>query len=1724
MRSPFKKFLLILFITLLISSFWGKLGYSTKKTESYAIFYDFVENANYATWKSGKGTLPFPGSDTDSRGFALWRINYYMEDGNKYPKVLETHPEWITTGWIEGTYPQVTIPNNASLVLKIGFLKGATNSDGVIYNVFLNISGKPIKIFEYYKTYNQSLYSTTIDLSKYAGKNGNFILHVDTGGKSSSQDWACWIDAKIIYEPPSYPDLVILDFWNDNGIIRYKIKNIGNASTSSAGTPIPITNKLFINGKETATDTIFQTLNPNQEIESYFKNYTYPSPTTTEVLMVCADTNNVISESNENNNCLQKTFYPQYGGIKVDSGCPNVKIEIFDEKNKLVKTGYSDEKNMYSTGLTLLPGTYRVVPSKEGCTFDPNERVVIVQANQLVGVYFKCICKKGPDLVIIEILRIETESTIHYKIKNIGDEKTNSYFKNALYIDGKFVSEDEIDVYLNPGEELISKFLNPSPYIPTPPEDKIKICADYKNVIKEADETNNCLEVTWKLPDLIIENVNCDFENKKINYTIKNIGHYKTYRSFDIALYVDGELKDVNSISDELKPDDIYSGYFKNYTLPCANLYVKVIVDVNNFIVEENEANNTKELNCVCKLDNTPPKITKGPIVDKITQNSAVIYWETDEESDSEVILSTKSQSEEKKEKDKRFVLNHSISLTNLKPGVIYEFYVKSTDRSGNFVKSKYKYFKTLEEEDNEKPTINLIVPSQMTGKTKIIANVRDNKNIDRVIFLIDGIEVYTDYSYPYEYFFDTKSYSNGFHNFGAYALDKSGNRIYTVVGGEIINTVAIFHVSILEPQPNSVVGGLTTVKIRVESTVNFDEWFGVSKVEIYENDTLKSSMEYGGERCIVERQQRRCITLPPEPLPFEKSYDILIKEAERENENRNIKLSVKVHFSNGIICEESVNLIRKFTPIKRINVVRRVYKSGNHYDVEVIVVNTGNIDFEYNYFCLDDYHKGYMVGTNIKVLKPGNIEDQNWSYELTYKNFDPTLGNPNLNIKFSKKNFLLEPREFRIIKYQLVPILYDIIQVEHLIGYKPIEVEYGENESLVKIEHFNESYSGENELLQLTRVSDYLIVTNPVSLYDNNIHRLHGYNELLSIMAELAIEKNGILGFVVTPVPVSSEVYRDTFLYWGNNYLRNDWSENGYLLIVGETEIVPSFTSRWDPICNGRDDTTTIHCTDHPYASTSGELIHPEICIGRIIGDDAYQLKIPIQTSLDVKNGKAEFLRNKTGHPNPIKSFPFTLYSGDKVSTGDINDDGKDEIIIASDKDDKIKILDMNGNIIKQWSLNIEKNDFVEVISDVDGDKKNDILHAQEKDNKIKIYNLDGNVLKEWNLNFGEKDFVSVAKIYGDRYDNILLALYDSDKIQIFDINGHTMREFQLTLNDDDRIIIGNINGDDYDEIIHVSRSENKIRFYSSYGIRMREWILYFDEDDDIAVGDVDNNNGEEIIHAVDDKDYIAVYDTNGICIKNFNQKFTGSKDKIVAGDVDGDGKDEIIHVIVSDDKIQIFDNFEDNKNQATALVLSGTGDHQPRFTCFGKDISSDSYLKKEFDTIFIQGSLYNSYGERQTVLSHHTKNVDVIVYYGHGYCCDPGPRAICGWSSYINTIDIPPYLTFDNSRPFIFSLSCCTGRYENRHGFGETLFEIGAGVFIGSTEVSYGGKYCCCESTDDEEGKKFISEWLENPNKSIAIAWKERRQDIALERWGENSRYWSCEHQFFGDPKFGE
>ncbi len=157
--------------------------------------YDLYKHANAAKWKTNAGELKFPGTSADKQGFVLTMDNGIICPDNKAKNLLQTHPEWVNGGWIEGRYPVMILGSNFKFRATGAMLKGATNSDGVIMSVGVFHDNRVRRILR--KKIDCSAYiRLEADLSEWAGKEVQIVLHVSSG-TTSAQDWAVWVNPRL---------------------------------------------------------------------------------------------------------------------------------------------------------------------------------------------------------------------------------------------------------------------------------------------------------------------------------------------------------------------------------------------------------------------------------------------------------------------------------------------------------------------------------------------------------------------------------------------------------------------------------------------------------------------------------------------------------------------------------------------------------------------------------------------------------------------------------------------------------------------------------------------------------------------------------------------------------------------------------------------------------------------------------------------------------------------------------------------------------------------------------------------------------------------------------------------------------------------------------------------------------------------------------------------------------------------------------------------------------------------------------------------------------------------------------------------------------------------------------------------------------------------------------------------------------------------------------------
>jgi hypothetical protein len=171
---------------------------------------DLTKLASSATWGSGQlvdahnatdWTRLYLNTTPSEREAGIVKLaEYWLEDRTKQP-ALHMHPRWESNGTIKGWLPWKYLPSGARFESEVGFIYGATGTDGARFQVWEHHmeGGREVwnRIAYRYKSYNGSLSRISVDLSHLAGQRVGIELRVDAG-PSSGRDWAVWVNPMIV--------------------------------------------------------------------------------------------------------------------------------------------------------------------------------------------------------------------------------------------------------------------------------------------------------------------------------------------------------------------------------------------------------------------------------------------------------------------------------------------------------------------------------------------------------------------------------------------------------------------------------------------------------------------------------------------------------------------------------------------------------------------------------------------------------------------------------------------------------------------------------------------------------------------------------------------------------------------------------------------------------------------------------------------------------------------------------------------------------------------------------------------------------------------------------------------------------------------------------------------------------------------------------------------------------------------------------------------------------------------------------------------------------------------------------------------------------------------------------------------------------------------------------------------------------------------------------------
>ncbi|PXF61817.1 MAG: hypothetical protein C4B59_02935 [Candidatus Methanogaster sp.] len=206
--------------------------------------------------------------------------------------------------------------------------------------------------------------------------------------------------------------------------------------------------------------------------------------------------------------------------------------------------------------------------------------------------------------------------------------------------------------------------------------------------------------------------------------------------SFDLNVTSQSNVGDIYNITVEL-PDGWTADYVNNTLLDTGESFRQQVsittdntstgevyfVGVSAGSIYKENASDYKVLSLIVaeSVDDTEPPVITSVHATGITNNSAVITWDTDEMSDSLVKYGTESGNYPITTYNEINVTFHSINLAGLSPGTTYYYAVNSTDQSNNPAQSTEYNFTTLALPDSEPPGITNVMNTTPTGTSVTI-------------------------------------------------------------------------------------------------------------------------------------------------------------------------------------------------------------------------------------------------------------------------------------------------------------------------------------------------------------------------------------------------------------------------------------------------------------------------------------------------------------------------------------------------------------------------------------------------------------------------------------------------------------------------------------------------------------------------------------------------------------------------------------------------------------------------------------------------------------------------------------------------------------------------------------------------------------------------------------------------------------------------------------------
>jgi len=175
-------------------SFWVDINVVGNVTNFH---YDFALEYCDAIWRSATDRLSCADVSTPSDGSVQFLISPAFENRHENEPTIWVHPNEARNGWIEGSYPEMTIQSGDSFHAWVGCIEGYELCDVTFYLGYTDETNHTRILGRWHEVYDNQVTMIDLDLSSLAGQSVQFVLGMEASSNDVSSAQGFWFVPRI---------------------------------------------------------------------------------------------------------------------------------------------------------------------------------------------------------------------------------------------------------------------------------------------------------------------------------------------------------------------------------------------------------------------------------------------------------------------------------------------------------------------------------------------------------------------------------------------------------------------------------------------------------------------------------------------------------------------------------------------------------------------------------------------------------------------------------------------------------------------------------------------------------------------------------------------------------------------------------------------------------------------------------------------------------------------------------------------------------------------------------------------------------------------------------------------------------------------------------------------------------------------------------------------------------------------------------------------------------------------------------------------------------------------------------------------------------------------------------------------------------------------------------------------------------------------------------------